>query len=448
LPAVLAATGYRDLHGLDEPAARRRLLEAVGVASVARVPAGFPGGPPQAGAPFPGRLPTVFEVPRRNRHFTGRREMLDQLLAGLVGGTPIAVTALHGLGGVGKTQLAIEYAHRHAASYQLVWWIEAERTELLASKLAALAPRIGLPGTGQVSDDAAAVVDALRRREGWLLVFDNAASPDALRTWLPDGPGHVLITSRFPEWGGLADRLDVDVLPRPDAVVLLARRVPGIDPALADALAAELGDLPLALEQAASYLEATALPPADYLDKFRTRRAHMLARGHDLTHGGNIDTVWSLALDRLRAQAPAAETLLGLCAHLGPEPIPLTLFTDHPDLLDPSLRDAIAGADQTTDLDDILAAVLAYSLARRDAGTLHLHRLVAAAIRAHQPPDLHQTATTTVRALLAACQPIDGYRDPADWPLWAALAPQALTAPALHPDDPASTSGTTPASSC
>ncbi|WP_322769851.1 FxSxx-COOH system tetratricopeptide repeat protein, partial [Frankia sp. Cr1] len=429
----------RDLYGLDETIARRRLLEATGLTPVARVSIGFPGHPTPAAAgataaAFPGRLPAVFRVPARNRHFTGRQELLGRLRAGLASGT-VAVTALHGLGGVGKTQLVIEYIHRHAAEYSLIWWIDAEQPGLLAEQLASLAPRLGLDVTGQVGDAAAAVLDCLRRRDGWLLVFDNAEHPVGLQPWLPGGPGHVLITSRYSGWGGLADRVEVDVLPRNEAIILLARRIPGLDPQIAGALAAELGDLPLGLEQAAAYLDTTGLSPADYLARFRTRREQMLTKGTDLAHGGRIDTVWSLALDRLQQQAPAAVTLLDLCAHLGPEPIPLALFADHPDLLDPPLAEIVAGADPVVDLDDTLGAVLAYSLARRDTDTIGLHRLVAAVIRAHQTPPQADALVGKVRALLTAHQPGDP-RDPVGWPRWAVLAAQVLTAAALHPDDP------------
>jgi hypothetical protein len=334
---------------------------------------------------FPDRLPTVFTVPSRNRYFTGREDLLTQLRAGLTRGTAVAVTALHGLGGVGKTQLAIEYAHRYAAGYRMVGWIDAEQSVLIGEQLATLASRVGLPVTGQVREDAAAMLGWLRRHANWLLIFDNACQPAGLHPWLSDGPGHTMITSRYPGWGNLADPLDVDVLSRVEAITLLTRRIPRLDPAIARELAQELGDLPLALEQAAAYLDTTRLSPSDYLRKFRRRRAQMLDRGHDLAYGGSIATVWSLALDQLRSHHSAAVTLLDLCAHLGPEPIPLTLFTTHPDLLDPPLRDVIADTDPTTDVDDTLGAILAYSLARRTDDTIQLHRLVAAVIRAHQP---------------------------------------------------------------
>jgi hypothetical protein len=148
------------------------------------------------------------------------------------------------LGGVGKTQLAVEYAHRHAADYRLVWWIDAEQAALIGEKIAALAGPVGLTPTGAVIDDAAAVLDRLRRRDDWLLIYDNAETATAVRPWLPHGPGHVLVTSRSPGWGQLAAAVGVDVLDRPESLALLTRRVPGLDAATADALAAELGDLP------------------------------------------------------------------------------------------------------------------------------------------------------------------------------------------------------------
>ncbi|MDT3440356.1 FxSxx-COOH system tetratricopeptide repeat protein [Pseudofrankia sp. BMG5.37] len=437
MPPVLATVSYRDLHGVDEDTARRRLLEATGLAKTTRVSTGFPGAAPTSGGgaggtPFPGRHPAIFNVPPRLRYFTGRQDLLDRLRAGLAEGSPVAITALRGLGGVGKTQLAIEYAHRHAAAFDLVWWVEAEQAALVGERLADLADRLDLPTTGRMPDDADAVLDALRRRERWLLVFDNAEDPDALRPWLPGGPGQVIVTSRNPAWGGLAAPLDVNVPPRDEAVALLARRVPDIHPEAADALAAELGDLPLALEQAAAYLETTGVSPADYLTKFRARRPEMLGRGRDLAYGGNLDTVWSLALDRLRTQAPAAVTLLDICAHLGPEPIPLALFR-RPVRHQRWTRRKPAAAPE--DLDDTVGAVLLYSLARRFGDTIALHRLVAAVIRAHQPPDRHEKAAATARELLVAHRPAYYVVDPAGWPVWAELAPQVLTAPALHPND-------------
>ncbi|MEX5636120.1 hypothetical protein AB1460_26615, partial [Parafrankia sp. FMc2] len=224
----------------------------------------FPGrsASPETPAPGPPRRvdgPPVGALPARNRLFTGRAGQLDEIRRQLRAG-PVAVTALHGMGGVGKTQLALEYTHRHLGDYTLIWWIDAEQSTLLAEKIAALAGPLGLP-TGPVIETASAVLAALARRPGWLVVFDNAEHPTALAPWLPTGPGHVLITSRNPAWEHLAATVDVDLLPRPESVALLTRQLPALDPDTAGALAGELGDLPLALAQAGAYLAHTRTPP-------------------------------------------------------------------------------------------------------------------------------------------------------------------------------------------
>ena len=426
MPPVLATTSWRDLFGLDESAARCRLLEAVGLTAVARVATGgFPGAPSAAAdiATFPGRLPEVWNVPGRLASFTGRASLLEQIHDQLCSGGRDAVTALHGLGGVGKTQLAVEYAWRYAGDYRLVWWIDAERTALLGEHYTALASRCGLSASGRIAEDAAAMLDWLRRRDGWLLVFDNAESPAGLRPWLPGGAGHVLITSRNPAWGGLAACLNVDVLDRADAVTLLVGRLPGLDPDLADAIAAEVGDLPLALEQTAAYLEVTGMPPQRWLQRFRARRAELLAKGHDLAYGGTVDSAWTLALDRLATEAPAGAQFLGLAAHLGPDPIPLALLTGLPDLLKPPLADI--AADDSLDIEDVLGAVLGYALARREGDTIQLHRLVAAVIRAHLPDSDEQQALA--QNILAANIPAD-HKNTALWPLFRQLTPHVLAA--------------------
>jgi hypothetical protein len=114
-------------------------------------------------------------------------------------------------------------------------------------------------------------------------------------------------------------------------------------------LAAELGDLPLAAAQAAGYLEQTDLPAIDYLRRFRTRRADLLARGDIIGYSGRVDTTWALSLDRLRYEDPAAVQLLQLAAFLAPEPIPLFLFGDHADVLDEPLRSTAADPDGLAD---------------------------------------------------------------------------------------------------
>ncbi|WP_448608592.1 FxSxx-COOH system tetratricopeptide repeat protein [Geodermatophilus sp. URMC 60] len=430
LPPLYAPLIPVDLTGLDEATAAARLRT--------RLIGGRPTGPPPFPCPgptpvsrdkpgFAGRLPAVWKVPPRNPRFTGRDGMLTELRKRLRADEPtLVVQALYGLGGVGKTQLALEYAHRFAADYDMVWWIDAEQPVLVPEQLARLAARLDLPLGPTVADTVDRLLAELRHRDGWLLIVDNAERPADVAPYRPSGPGHVLVTSRSPGWGALGGRLEVDVLARTETIALLRACIPALDEELADKLAAELGDLPLAAAQAAGYLEQTDLPPVDYLRRFRARRTTLLARGEVLDYHGRLDTAWALSLERLRGEDPAAVRLLELAAFLAPDLIPLSLFGDHPDLLDEPLRTVAADPDA---LADTVGALVGYSLVRRSPDGFEVHRLVQAVIRHRLPLDQQRTTAEQVVALLAAASPGDP-EDPASWVGYAQLAPHVLaTAP-------------------
>ncbi|MGR6967876.1 FxSxx-COOH system tetratricopeptide repeat protein [Geodermatophilus sp. URMC 61] len=435
LPSLYSSLVHLDLTGLDEATAAARLLSGlIGGRPVSAPPFPRVGPAPTDKPGFAGSPPGVWKVPPRNPRFTGRDGMLTELRRRLRAGEgTLVVQALYGLGGVGKTHLALEYAHRFAADYDLVWWIDAEQPVLIPEQLAGLAAWLGLPAGATMADTVDRLLAELRGRDRWLLLFDNAERPADIAAYRPGGPGHVLITSRYPGWGALGGRLEVDVLTRAETVALLRARIPGLGDELADQLAAELGDLPLAAAQAAGHLEQTDLPPADYLRRFRTRRADLLARGEVVGYSGRLDTTWALSLERLSSENPAAVQLLELAAFLAPEPIPLTLFTGHPDMLDEPLRDAAADAD---DLADTVGALVGYSLARRSPDGFELHRLVQAVVRQQLPPDRRQATAEQVLALLAAAHPGDP-EDPARWPAYAAIAPHVLATAPLSDHSPA-----------
>jgi TIR domain-containing protein/tetratricopeptide repeat protein len=436
LPPLYAPLIHVDLTGLDEAAAAARLR------------ARLTGGRPTAAPPFPragpapldrpgfaGALPPVWKVPPRNPHFTGRDGMLTELRKRLHAGEgTLVVQALYGLGGVGKTQLAIEYAHRFAADYELVWWIDAAQPVLVPEQLAALAARLDVPRGPTVTATVDRLLAELARRSRWLLIFDNAERPADIADYRPGRAGHSLITSRYPGWGALGGRLEVDVLTRAETVALLRARIPGLGEELADKLAAELGDLPLAAAQAAGYLEQTDLPAADYLRRFRARRASLLSRGDVVGYHGRLDTTWALSLERLQAEDPASVQLLRLAAFLAPEPIPLALVGDHADLLDEPLRTVAADPDALT---DTVGALVGYSLARRSPDGFQLHRLVQAVIQHQLPPDRQRATAEQVLALLAAAAPGDP-DDPAGWAGYAALVPHVLATAPLTDHAPAS----------
>ena len=436
LPALYAPLIRVDLSGLGEATAAARLRARL-AGSRPNAPPPFPHRDADPGdrPRFAGRLPGVWRAPARNPRFTGRDGMLTELRRRLRAGEgTLVVQALYGLGGVGRTQLTLEYAHRFAADYQLVWWIDAEQPVLIPEQLAALAARLELPAGPTVTDTAERLLAELRRRDRWLLVFDNADRPADVADHLPGGAGHVLVTSRSPGWGALGGRLEVDVLARAETIALLRARIPALSGELADKLAAELGDLPLAAAQAAGYLEQTDLPAKDYLRRFRTRRASLLARGEVVGYSGRLDTAWALSLERLRHQDPAAVQLLELAAFLAPEPIPLSLFTGHAALLEEPLR-SIAGDPDA--LADTVGTLVGYSLARRSPDGFQLHRLVQAVIRHQLPPDEQEATAERVVALLAAAAPGDP-DDPISWAAYAQLAPHVLATAPLGDHDSAS----------
>jgi len=373
--------------------------------------------------------PLVANLPPRNPAFTGREDLLERLHASLRPGQPTAVVqaqaqTLHGLGGVGKTQLALEYAYRHQADYDLIWWVNADQSAAIPGQLVALAHRLGIPDQQDHTETIQALWDALRSRDRWLLVFDNAEDPNDLRTSWPPDSGQVLITSRAPTWTGLTAALAVDVLPRAEAVAFLHRRG-GLGFQEAAALAEVLGDLPLALEQAAAYLEETAISTSEYLDLLGEHARELFALGRPASTEHTIATTWLVALQRLRDHAPAAEDLLILCAFLAAEDIPRTLPVEHPDVLPGRLA---AVAARPLAYQQTIGALRRYSLVKTSQhGTqLSVHRLVQAVVRHGLDRSEQQRWAEVAVRLLFAAFPVDSY-ELESWPTCVRLLPHALT---------------------
>jgi tetratricopeptide (TPR) repeat protein len=446
LPPLLATRVYLDLVDLDEGAAAERLLAAVQQGRAkpkGRRP--FPGGRAQTGGvSFPGRRPPIFEVPPRNRHFSGRGELLQdlrkQLVATKAGAVVQAVQAgaVHGLGGVGKTQLAVEYAHRHAADYDLVWWVPAEQPLTISGRLAQLGRLLGLEELPSLEEQVGVVFDALGQRDRWLLVYDNAQQPADLQgLWPPAGGGHLLVTSRNPAWGGVATPVAVDVLQRDQAIGFLAERTGSSDQATLDELAEVFGDLPLALEQAAAYLEETTTTPADYLELLHDRAEELFALGRP---AGSELTTWTIALDRIKTQTPVAEDLLCLCAFLAPDDLPRSLLVEHPEVLPERLASTVT---DRVGFGQVLGALRRYSLVTVTAEALSTHRLVQAVVRHSLDSEPARVWAAAAVALVGAAFPGKA-EDVGVWPAAGQLLPHALAATdqaALVGSDPTATSG-------
>jgi hypothetical protein len=355
------------------------------------------------------------------------------------GMTAVLPEALHGMGGVGKSQLAVEYVYRRQSDYDVIWWIPAEREAQIGSALVELAQRLGLRAGPEANTAIPAVREALRTGEpysNWLLVFDNAEDPKVVRAFFPQvGKGRILVTSRNPQWESVARPLEVDVFTRSESKELLRRRGPELSDADADRLAEALGDLPLAIEQAATWRAETGMPAGEYLRLFEEKRSQLLGTDPPVDYELPVQAAWNMSLDRLAESKPAALRLLQVCAFFAPEPISRQVFrrgrgTPIVPELDAALRDPFK-------LNQAIREINRYALARIDHRTssLQMHRLVQAVLVERMTPDERETMRHGAHALLAASDPNEP-GNAENWSLYAELYPHVLAADAVEGRDP------------
>ncbi|WP_329174833.1 FxSxx-COOH system tetratricopeptide repeat protein [Streptomyces sp. NBC_01477] len=449
LPSAVVSLGAADLWNLGAAEAERRLLARLGITPSRGSTGdglGAPGGPR-----FPLEQPDVWGgMPRRNTRFTGREELLGEMYQEFQRAEPGAgVVTLFGLSGVGKTHIATEYVYRFGPEYDVVWWVRAAERGTLREKLAGLAPALGLVTGREYGERLRAVRDALRRGEPygrWLVILDGADQPDDIHDLVPNGPGHVLITSQNREWSEHNSVLiEVPVYDRVESVAFVRRRAPRLDEADADKLAEALGDLALALDQNAGALNDSNTPVDEYIE--------LLRHGADIEPGLKVAadfqmtyyTAFSILLNRLREDKPEAVDLLRLCVFFAPGPIPVRLLRDLP------IRDVpeqLAGLMEDPLLWNSAISKLAQwsviqsdpqeSGAEESVGSteiVQMHRLVYQAVRADMPEEELSTYSRVVRRILAAADP----SRPSDtrlWPRYAEIVPHLAASGALESTNP------------
>ena len=287
-------------------------------------------------APNPDRTDDVgiWNVMPPARGFRGRQAEIDAISVALKAGQcdGPSIATVHGIAGIGKTQLARAYADHHKDDYSLGWWISAETNLELTVGMAHLAERLGAGANISASEVGPFLARAMDRHHSWLIVLDNAHSAidvEPLVSAVSAGsnagknPRHVLVTSRSASWAHIATPIAVDVLDLESATSLLTDGDTEADRTAARDLATELGQLPLAIGQAAAYSAEANIPPQEYLRLFRRERARLLTRGTAMAYPGNVSIAVSLALERLGSASPEALALLEICALFSPDPIPI-----------------------------------------------------------------------------------------------------------------------------
>ena len=421
LPTLANHIRRCELYGIPESAARVRFREFI---EKREAPAAIA---------FPGKVSVVSNIPIRvPTHFLGRDDALTAIETALQRYEGrVAITALHGLRGVGKTTLAAAYAERHRGDYRSTWWIRAQAEPTMRADLVALGVRLGWVGADEKEEPAlAAVTERLQHEgEGILLIFDNAGDADALRPYLPlAGRARVLVTSNAHAWRGVAEQIEIRLWPKETgAHYLVARTGREGEREAAQELSETLGGLPLAHEQAAAYCERLDISLAEYGKRFDAAPARLLddsrhapAEYHD---GTTVAKTFALAIEEAAKLHPAAEPLIVHAALLAPEPIPLFLFVEAREKFGEPLASALAGDG----LDEAVAALRTFALIDREAiaderepsittDTIRLHQLVRQVAAARREGNEHEDARRALVEALAAVYPEGVFNDPDTWP--------------------------------
>ena len=412
---------------------------------------------PDAGMPL-AAVPTIWgNVPPRNKNFTGRVEILARLrqeaasrIAAILPEQdpkdPLPQAVL-GLGGVGKTAIAIEYAHRYRADYDIVWWIQADQLSSARASLAGLASELQLhtPPAAGIDGAIPVVLEALSRGEPykrWLLVFDNADQPKDILNLIPNGQGHVLVTSRNTDWQSEGSKLKgnkfkINTVPMgvctlSESTEFLLRRVPkGLSEADAKRLAEKLGRLPLALEQAGALLAETGMPVDEYLRLLDVHVRAIMDEGKSPDYPLSMSAAWALSVAQLESQFPDARRLLRLCAFFGPDSIPSDAFRRGAEAVGEPVAEVIADPILFSRAVRALGRFALVTLDERSV-SISMHRLVQALLREEMTEEERENYQRDVHRIMAAAVP-DDPDDQGKWEDFRELLPHvAVKSTGLH----------------
>jgi len=395
---------------------------------------------------FTSSLPFLNMPHERNPLFTGREDVLARLHQALHAGKTTALTqrqAISGLGGIGKTQTAVEYAYRYQSEYQVIAWVKAELEETLTTEFSTLARLLHLPIMQE--QDQTFIIESVKRwfheHSGWLLIFDNADDLLMVRKFLPSSEkGHILLTTRSQTTGSIAQPVTLEKMPPQEGTLFLLHRsrlldldsslenASPADVAKARELVQEMDGLPLALDQAAAYIEETRCSLSDYLQIYKARQADLLKRRgkYATDHQEPVAATWSLSFEKAQQANAGAADLLRLCAYLDPDAIMEEIITKGASELGPALQKV---ANDPLALHESIGELLNYSLIRRNPDhTLTIHRLVQAVIKQGMQKTMQRRwAERAVKAVSYAFPEVEY----ANWPSCQQYVPHVLVCASL-----------------
>jgi tetratricopeptide (TPR) repeat protein len=370
----------------------------------------------QFGAP----LPEVSKVGEAKREVEDTKRGVKQTPAPIAA-SPRQLVLCTGLGGVGKTQLALQYAHRTAKAYRHKFWFTADSSEALALSYRRFAIEKNLLGEGDVPDEE--VISAVKQwfvsQPNWLIIYDNVNFEHSegtnihfkcykdFESYLPTkGTGDILITSRLTDWTGIdIFILEVEVLSPEEAIKLVTQLLKRTDPDT-PRLAEILGYLPLALVQASAYISRNKMPIKRYLEIYQEKAAYLLTQ-KDMPKGNSHEPVfmtWDINLAAIEKEEKdsdkqtSAKELLKFCAYLSPQKIPSRLIgTWH--------KRAYSNTQEP--FEEVRGRLHAYSLIQLNSEdqSIQVHRLVQQVMRERLSAGAQATQLQQTIALLTDAYP-------------------------------------------
>lgn len=432
-----------DLRDLDSGEARRRILVRLGLPGEEMPPSG------DSAPRFPNDPPAVVNIPRRNLRFTGRDMALDELHSRLnQDGDGVSRVALRGISGVGKSQIAIEYAHRFGNDYDVVWWVNAGFRATAREQFADLAARMQLWVGSELGERIRAVQEALRTGKPhgrWLVIFDSADDMAQVEDLLPEGNGHVLVTTLTQDWATSGRLSEIQILPfsREESVAYVRRRAPRLTEREADRLAEAVQDLPLLLAQTAAWLDANRMPAKDYIELISKGGANQIGIRISDDYPMGFQTSWSITLNTLEANYPEAYELLRLFALFSPDAIPVRLIqkarpSDLPDHLASLAADPFRWYSALQRLSESTAVQLVHESSSEDeplVGGATMHRLYHSFLTSTLPEERREAMSAVACEVLSSEDP----REPGNvkkWSTYADLHAQLETSGALDSTKP------------